>query len=779
MPPTRLAQDIVQFARGFPPGTPTSTIRQATWNAYGKKATDVVSKDDDIDAGPQAGFFTRMTNYAKQAVPGFPQDFGPGSSEVDVDRLNAQAPNMFGGLTQPPDFGRQDMGDAFDVFGNLGQPFLQGITPQIPGYLNPNQAIQNRLAGFFGRPSAIAPEAEQFARGIQGFGGATPTQNLLTQGLGQAQTTPQLPAILPEVQQILQRQLAGVLPEQAAFAQAPFGTSQLLGGSGQILNELIPQITGTTAAGFPGRAGIEGLVGSQVPLGESQIRAAVGTLQGLGAEDPALQARREQLLADPRQTQIPFDLQAARFQPPSPVEIPAIQDFAAQQLRDLIASGGLSPEYIGAQTRQVLDPARERLMGELNQQFGGHGILTAGLPMEMKRRLERDFADSLVRAGATNMPNLLAQAAAMGGQQFGQGLATQTMAQDAAQRQAEFEQQVNLAVQGATQRAGEFDINALIQQARVGSELGREELSRGLGVAGQQAELGRTGIAAGLEAFSAVPQTVLPALTTEMALAQALEDQALNRYTTVGTQGLNLLNQIAAIGQQPFSIAEAARTGNLAALQPLQRREEYLGNLYNQDIQNAMGFLGGQQAFGTRQSEVAGDILRSALGGQFQREVAGEQARGSLLGGLALGGIQAAPDILKGIRDWRTGTEVGTGTGTGTETKEDQSGQSKTNQIAGAAGNFLGNFFRGRSPIDPRMSFIGSQNAPMATAYDRTFAGVPNISNLGMMGLGPLAGQARTPLGGNPIAGGASNLYGAGLNVPGLGGQDYMGNWQS
>ena len=756
MPPTRLAQDIVQFARGFPPGTPTSTIRQATWNAYGKRASDVVSKDDDIDAGPQAGFFTNMTNYAKQNVQGFPQDFGPGSSEVDVDRLNAQAPNMFGGLTQPPDFGRQNMGGAFDVFGNLGQPFLQGIVPQLPGYFNPDQAVQNRLAGFFGRPSAIAPEAENFMRGLQGRGGPTPTQNLLTQGIQRVQTAPQLPEILPEVQQILQKQLAGVLPEQAAFAQAPVGISQLLGGSGQILNELIPQITGTTAAGFPGRAGIEGLVGSQVPLGESQIRAAIGTLQGLGAEDPALQARREQLLTDPRQTQAPLDAQAARFQPPAPIATPEIQNVIDQQIRDLIAGGGLSPEFIGAQTRQVLDPARERLMGELNQQFGGQGVLTAGLPMEMKRRLERDFMDSLIRSGHSNLQAILGQGAALGGQQFGQGVSTEQMAQQAAQQQAAFEQQVNMANQAAAQRAGEFDINALIQQARVGSELGREELSRGLGVAEQQAGLGRTGLATGLEAFSAVPQTVLPALAAELGMAQALDTQALNRYTTVSNQGLNLLNQIAQLGQQPFNLAQAARTGNLAALDPLQQREQYLGNLYNQDIQNAMGFLANQQGFGARQSEVGGDILRSALGGEFEREVAGEQARGTLLGSL----IQAAPDIYGIINPPKP-----------TTARKDSDLQQTANRGGGflsgvgqVAGGLLGtimnppnrSIYNAISPINPGRAYTGSLNAPMATAYDRTFAGVPNLTNLGMMGLGPLTGPATTPLARNPVARGGN-----------------------
>ena len=774
MPPTKLAQDIVQFARGFPPGTPIPTIQQATWNAYGKRASDVVSKDDDIDAGPQAGFFTNMTNYAKQNVQGFPQDFGPGSSEVDVDRLNAQAPNMFGGLTQPPDFGRQNMGGAFDVFGNLGQPFLQGIVPQLPGYFNPDQAVQNRLAGFFGRPSAIAPEAENFMRGLQGRGGPTPTQNLLTQGIQRVQTAPQLPEILPEVQQILQKQLAGVLPEQAAFAQAPVGISQLLGGSGQILNELIPQITGTTAAGFPGRAGIEGLVGSQVPLGESQIRAAIGTLQGLGAEDPALQARREQLLTDPRQTQAPLDAQAARFQPPAPIATPEIQNVIDQQIRDLIAGGGLSPEFIGAQTRQVLDPARERLMGELNQQFGGQGVLTAGLPMEMKRRLERDFMDSLIRSGHSNLQAILGQGAALGGQQFGQGVSTEQMAQQAAQQQAAFEQQVNMANQAAAQRAGEFDINALIQQARVGSELGREELSRGLGVAEQQAGLGRTGLATGLEAFSAVPQTVLPALAAELGMAQALDTQALNRYTTVSNQGLNLLNQIAQLGQQPFNLAQAARTGNLAALDPLQQREQYLGNLYNQDIQNAMGFLANQQGFGARQSEVGGDILRSALGGEFEREVAGEQARGTLLGSL----IQAAPDIYGIINPPKP-----------TTARKDSDLQQTANRGGGflsgvgqVAGGLLGtimnppnrSIYNAISPINLGRAYTGSLNAPMATAYDRTFAGVPNLTNLGMMGLNPLAGQARTPLGGNPIAGGASSLYGSGLNVPRLNNPDFM-----
>jgi len=770
MPPTRLAQDIVQFARGFPPGTPTSIIQQATWNAYGKRASDIVSKDDDIDVGPQAGFFTDMTNYAKQNVQGFPQDFGPGSSEVDVDRLNAQAPNMFGGLTQPPDFGRQDMGGAFDVFGNLGQPFLRGIVPQLPGYFNPDQAAQNRLASFFGRPSAIAPGAEQFARGIQGFGGATPTQNLLTQGLQQAQTAgtedmlqnilggpdPQLPEVLPFLQRQLQQVQQNIQPTQEAFAQAPAGIPQFLGGSGQLLNQLIQQVPGTTATGLSGQASIEDLVRSQVPLGESQMRAAIGTLQGLGAEDPALQARREQLLTDPRQTQAPLDAQAARFQPPAPIATPEIQNVVDQQIRDLIAGGGLSPEFIGAQTRQVLDPARERLMGELNQQFGGQGVLTAGLPMEMKRRLERDFMDSLIRSGHSNLQAILGQGAALGGQQFGQGVSTEQMAQQAAQQQAAFEQQVNMANQAAAQRAGEFDINALIQQARVGSELGREELSRGLGVAGQQAELGRAGIAAGLEGFGAVPQAVLPALQQQMQLQQALEDQALNRYTTMGTQGLNMLNQIAQLGQQPFNLAQAARTGNLAALDPLQQREQYLGNLYNQDIQNAMNFLQGQQAFGTRQSEVAGDILRSALSGEYEKERAGQEARGGLIGSL----IGATPDIYKIIKPPKTGLLSGLG------------------QVAGGV---LGGYLGGRN-AEPSWQQLGNQPqmSTLGTAYDRTFAGVPNIENLGMMGLGPLAGQqARTPLGGNPIAGGASNLYGAGLNVPRLGGQDYMGNWQS
>ena len=337
------------------------------------------------------------------------------------------------------------------------------------------------------------------------------------------------------------------------------------------------------------------------------------------------------------------------------------------------------------------------------------------------------------------------------------------MAQQAAQQQAAFEQQVNMANQAAAQRAGEFDINALIQQARVGSELGREELSRGLGVAGQQAELGRAGIAAGLEGFGAVPQAVLPALQQQMQLQQALENQALNRYTTMGTQGLNMLNQIAQLGQQPFNLAQTARTGNLAALEPLQQREQYLGNLNNEDIQNAMKFLQGQQAFGTSQSEVAGDILRSALSGEYEKEKAGQEARGGLIGSL----IGAAPEVYDIIKNPLQQTKGG-------------GFLSGLGQVAGGVlegvlgGRNTGSFNQPTSPINPGRAYTGSLNAPMATAYDRTFAGVPNLTNLGMMGLNPLAGQARTPLGGNPIAGGASSLYGSGLNVPRLNNPDFM-----
>jgi len=160
-----------------------------------------------------------------------------------------------------------------------------------------------------------------------------------------------------------------------------------------------------------------------------------------------------------------------------------------------------------------------------------------------------------------------------------------------------------------------------------------------------------------------------------------------------------------------------------------------------------MNFLQGQQAFGTRQSEVAGDILRSALSGEYEKERAGQEARGGLIGSL----IGATPDIYKIIKPPKTGLLSGLG------------------QVAGGV---LGGYLGGRN-AEPSWQQLGNQPqmSTLGTAYDRTFAGVPNIENLGMMGLGPLAGQqARTPLGGNPIAGGASNLYGAGLNVPRLGG---------
>ena len=87
---------------------------------------------------------------------------------------------------------------------------------------------------------------------------------------------------------------------------------------------------------------------------------------------------------------------------------PGVQGTASNALNSLIQGGGLSPEFIEASRRQILQPSKEQLLGNINQMSGG-ASLSSPVYQELLRKQEQDFNDSMIRAGQQNLGGYLGQ----------------------------------------------------------------------------------------------------------------------------------------------------------------------------------------------------------------------------------------------------------------------------------------------------------------------------------------------------------------------------------
>ena len=346
-----------------------------------------------------------------------------------------------------------DKNQGFNL--NYFQPWLNSL--QIPG-LSPYPAAGNQLNSFFGNqfpfqlPNQMNQGANQFGPLLQqimqqygGFsGGFQPTMYGNLNYLNQYG--------LPGNRQVQQEQqnLGGM-------------AGNLLGGNGQYgIVSLLQQIMGQ---GLPNQRSIEGLVGPQMGMGNQYMGEAGNLLSRM--------SQGQQMPLSPFQQQL------------------------QQTLSGMIQGGGLSPEFVAAQRRLVLDPARQDLMGNMNRMAGGQAQLTSPAFQELLRRQEGDFSDRLLSQGFQNLQGFLGQGINLGGQQFNQGLQT----------------------------------------------------------AGQFGSLGQQGIQNALQAFGIVPSSLAPYANLAGGLSGDLLNQSLQRFGTGGTLGLQNLQTIQNLANSPFEQA--------------------------------------------------------------------------------------------------------------------------------------------------------------------------------------------------------------------------------
>lgn len=184
----------------------------------------------------------------------------------------------------------------------------------------------------------------------------------------------------------IQSSLQGLL-SQTPGANA--GSNYLLGGTGagdpygllQLYNQIMTQ-------GLPNQQGIQNLTSGQTTFGQQQQGNAADWLQQMQSG----------------QGNVPTN---------------AAEAAANQKLTGMIQGTGLTPEYIAAMRKQVLEPQQEAMMGNLNQLAGGSAMLTSPAYQELLRRNEESFTNQLIASGMQNLQGYIGQGLQAGGQQQG------------------------------------------------------------------------------------------------------------------------------------------------------------------------------------------------------------------------------------------------------------------------------------------------------------------------------------------------------------------------
>ena len=93
----------------------------------------------------------------------------------------------------------------------------------------------------------------------------------------------------------------------------------------------------------------------------------------------------------------------------------------------MLQTGGMSPDYVAAMQRQVLDPAQQQMTGQVNQLAGGGSLLTSPEYQELLRRNQQNFTDTLLTQGTQNMSNYLGLANTANANNYNQGLNTASL----------------------------------------------------------------------------------------------------------------------------------------------------------------------------------------------------------------------------------------------------------------------------------------------------------------------------------------------------------------
>jgi hypothetical protein len=469
----------------------------------GQPGGQEVPNPNDPSQAPRNQIADLIARYGPSALSLLPWLFGGGGD---------QGGGGDGGFNLG-NFGGGPLGNLNALFSSSAIPnnyddFFRQLTGQsVPGNTFGNQ-LNDTLPGLLGggryqhlaEPNIIS----QFL----------PRGGTITDHLGQST---QVPGAQPgQVLPFLQRQLGSLqetgLPGQRLLQEpgGPLSFLEMLQGSSGLLNTgqgggLIPGLQHILDQGLPGQQQIEGLVPGQLGVGGQAQGVA---LAGLGQ---------------------PVDIQT-----------PGIQGTVEDSLRSLIQGGGLSDEFVRAQTERVLEPALKRFEGQQIAQLGGRGSLQSGQSQDRRRDLISDFNNDLIRQGFQNLQGFQGQGVQLGANQFGQGLGQ-----------------------------NQLDIQRLMAQ----------------GGMGQQA------FANALGAFGAVPQNAAPFLDIASQLQGSLGGQALGRFNTLSGQGLNALNTFGSLGQIPFQQSQDIFGNQLAAMQLGLGRERFLGDFAQNNVNSGINFV--------------------------------------------------------------------------------------------------------------------------------------------------------------------------------------------
>jgi len=286
----------------------------------------------------------------------------------------------------------------------------------------------------------------------------------------------------------------------------------------------------------------------------------------------------------------------------------SLQGFIDQQLRGSIAGGGLSPETVQAQRQNILQPALERQAGINNAQGGGVASLQSGLFQDVNRRLESDFLNNQLIQANQNLQSQFGQAGQLGQQQFGNlfgiGQAQGQLGQN--------QQQINQGAIGLGAGLQNQGIQQLLQTFAQQGQLGQN-----------QQQINQQAIGLG---------------------GQLQQQDFSNLFNLFGAQG-QLGQQQQQINQNAFGIGgqlqdQLAQQG-LQGTQLGLGREQFQGELQQQQLQQALQFMQLMNLFNLGQTDIASSLTRQLLGGA---QIA--SPKGSFLNALVAGGASVASSFV-------------------------------------------------------------------------------------------------------------------------------------
>ena len=377
--------------------------------------------------------------------------------------------------------------------------------------------------------------------------------------------------------------------------------------------------------GFPGQGALSEQIGTQLGQGggiQGQTGQALQHLLSAGLPGQGPLSNFLNWGTDPAHLQAMSTGQAGA---PNAVGAPGIQGQVESQLGGLIGGAGLSPEYVQAARQRYLEPQMEALKGRLNAQGGGQASLDSPLFQELQRRQERDFMDQLLMQGQDKLGQYMGQGMQLGGQQFGQGM-----------------QNAQLGMQGGQQGFGNF-LNAYGAIPQGGNPILDIASRFGQQGIGNATDIYRTLAGSGLNLMDLANQRQQGGYNNLLNLYQGSAGTQLPFIQQMMQGGL-ASNQAANQNLQTYGDLTSQRSQDQLRIQDFMRQmglDQY--GMHSDNIARAMQMFGMNQQQGLGQADIAASILRAALGGEYQRQAAGEANKGSLIASI----IGAIPGIYQ------------------------------------------------------------------------------------------------------------------------------------